>query len=267
MGSLRVKKYIYHGGISNVFLGSFKGQSCVIKQYFAKRSKEFEREKETLRLLDCAYVARPIILGKSRVLGFNFEGTDLRSLIERDALGGIPVESISMQILRGLSYIHSRGVVHFDIKPSNILCNGGKIKIIDFGSAKYSDEVVTQYNCTNCFCSLEYLLGFPTARPCKDIWSFGCVLYELLCGKALFESEEALGVISEILNVFGSPADYERLNLRHMEFISIAGHKPENTMPKFDTIDRRHRTLLTGLMDLDPDARVSAETALRFYEM
>lgn len=266
MGSLKVRRYIYRGDISNVFLGSFKGQSCVIKQYFTKKSKEFEREKETLRQLNCAHVARPIILGKNRILGFNFEGTDLKSLIEQGALGGISVKSVSVQILSGLRYMHSKGVVHFDIKPSNILYNGGRAKLIDFGSAKYSGETISQYNCTNCFCSLEYLLGFPAARPCKDIWSFGCVLYELLCGKALFTNEGALGVVSEILSTFGSPKDYGRLNLRHMDLIDVSGYEPCNFESKFGTLDEENRMFLAGLMDLDPDLRVSAETALEFYE-
>lgn len=266
MRGLRVEKYIYHGRISNVFLGSFGGQSCVIKRYFTKKSKEFEREKEALRKLSYPHIARPIIFGKSRILGFNFEGADLKSLIEQNAFDKDSVRLISMQILSGLGYIHSKGIVHFDIKPSNILYSNGNAKIIDFGSAKYNGETISQYNCTNCFCSLEYLLGFPTAKPCKDVWSFGCVLYELLCGRPLFESEGALGVISEILGVFGSPRNYKRLNLRHMEFINIAGYEPSNFKLKFCMVEGEYRAFITSLMDLDPDMRASAETALEFYK-
>lgn len=265
MGSIRVKKYMHHGSISSVFLGTFRGRGCVVKRYFAENSTEFQRERDVLRLLNCPHVARLVVAGKSRTLGFNFEGADLSLLIGQGAVDRALAESISVQILRGMDYIHSRGIVHFDIKPSNILYNGTRAMLIDFGSAKYDGEAISQYNCTNSFCSLEYLLGYPTARPCKDIWSFGCVLYELLCGRPLFESEAALGVVSEILNVFGSPANYERLELKHMALVSVAGHRPCNPELKFGTVDGRHRTLLMSLMELDPDARASASDVLELY--
>lgn len=266
MGSIGVKKYIHHGANSSVFLGSFKGRGCVVKRYFAENAAEFQREKEVLRLLDCAYVAKPIVIGKSRILGFNFEGADLRVLVSRNAVEKTSVESISVQILRGMSYIHSKGIVHFDIKPSNILYDGARVRLIDFGSAKYDGETIAQYNCTNSFCSLEYLLGYPTARPCKDVWSFGCVLYELLCGKPFFESDAALGVVSEILSTFGSPKDYARLGLKHMEFINIAGHVSCSPDLKLGTVDEKNRSFLMSLMSLDPDTRASTKDALEFYK-
>jgi serine/threonine-protein kinase len=121
------------------------------------------------------------------------EGTDLRSRLQKEAVPAAEAVEIARQVAEGLAYAHARGVVHRDIKPGNIMLNGGgQAKIMDFGLArmrmadhKTSTGMVLG---TPRYMSPEQISGQPVDQR-SDIFSLGIVLYEMLTGTRLFAGE------------------------------------------------------------------------------
>ena len=116
--------------------------------------------------------------------------------------------SIGRQVAEAISAAHEKGVVHRDLKPDNIkITPNGRVKVLDFGLAKAtvtegSSEVTdTQPGHiigTPAYMSPEQARGQPIDKR-SDIWSFGCVLYEMLTGMVLFKDETASDTLANIL--------------------------------------------------------------------
>ena len=107
------------------------------------------------------------------------------------------------QIMRGLSHAHSRGIIHRDIKPQNIMVlRDGSVKVADFGIACLADsaQTLTQEALGSVhYISPEQARGDrPDAR--SDIYSSGVVLYEMLTGRLPFEGESAVAVAIQHLS-------------------------------------------------------------------
>jgi predicted Ser/Thr protein kinase len=103
--------------------------------------------------------------------------------------------SVMLQVAEGLRFAHERGVVHRDVKPSNVmLLNDGGAKILDFGIARFLDSTRTRHTMQGfIFGTIEYLspdqLQGVDADPLTDIFSFGVICYELLSGNQPFRAE------------------------------------------------------------------------------
>lgn len=99
------------------------------------------------------------------------------------------LQKLIIDLLVALKFLKSRGIIHCDIKPENILFlneHSKNVKLIDFGSATFIDDIDYSYLQTRPYRSPEIVFG------CKfdfsvDIWSLGCVLYELVAFKLLFK--------------------------------------------------------------------------------
>ncbi|RPI00171.1 MAG: hypothetical protein EHM72_09990 [Calditrichaeota bacterium] len=110
----------------------------------------------------------------------------------------------ALQIANGLNAAHNRGIIHRDIKSSNImLTDDGRIKIMDFGLAKFADGVdITKDQTTLgtvAYMAPELIKGKP-ATPQSDIFSYGVVLYEMLTGKLPFDGEYEAAILYSIMN-------------------------------------------------------------------
>src|SRR5258708_1702376 len=139
--------------------------------------------------------------------------------------GPLPIEKAveyAGQILDALDAAHCKGIAHRDLKPANILVTKPGIKLLDFGLAKQcaplkeSDATLTQALTsqgqilgTLQYMSPEQLQGKETDAR-SDLFSFGCVLYEMLTGKRAFEGESAASVIAAILDREPAPLTVAR---------------------------------------------------------
>jgi protein-serine/threonine kinase len=102
------------------------------------------------------------------------------------------VKNIFKQIMAAISYMHSEGLVHGDVKDENILIDeNGKVKLIDFGSAScFTQKKFTRFLGTIQYASPEILRGDSSYDgPAAEVWALGCCLYTMLTGQIPFRSK------------------------------------------------------------------------------
>ncbi len=135
------------------------------------------------------------------------EGESLRQRLERE--GQLPIEdalSIASEVASALAYAHSRSVLHRDIKPENILLSGGHAVVADFGIARAITEAggerLTETGLavgTAAYMSPEQAAAEPRLDGRTDVYSLGCVLYEMLAGQPPFVGSSVQAVIARKL--------------------------------------------------------------------
>jgi len=134
------------------------------------------------------------------------QGRPLDDLMQSEFRGGLPLERawpVIRAVGSALQYGHGRGIIHCDLKPSNVfLCDDGVVKVLDFGVARRvpvadHDTLSTLFDprvrigaVTSAFASLELLSGMP-ADPRDDVYSLSCLTYELICGMHPFQLYDA----------------------------------------------------------------------------
>lgn len=127
------------------------------------------------------------------------------------------VKLFSYQMLRSLSYIHSLGICHRDIKPQNILVDVKRhvLQMCDFGSAKKltKGEPNVSYICSRYYRAPELIFGCSEYSQAIDIWSTACVIAEVVLGKAIFPGESAVDQIVEIIKILGTPSKNQILSM------------------------------------------------------
>ena len=111
-------------------------------------------------------------------------------------------------VLQGLDCLHSRGIMHRDLKPANILLNNsGGLKICDFGLARHcrTSDLESHYTplvVTMWYRAPELLLGYREYSTAVDMWSAGCILFELYAaGRPLFPGKDDTEQINRIFEV------------------------------------------------------------------
>lgn len=160
-------------------------------------------------------------------------GDTLAECIARERLGLHEMLSISHQVACALVAAHDHGIIHRDLKPGNIkITPEGNVKVLDFGLAKAMEAAETQDQQstvtqpgrvigTPVYMSPEQARGKPTDKH-TDVWSFGCVLYEMLAGRVPFEGDTGSDILASIL---GSEPDW--------------GALPSETPPSIQVLLRR----------------------------
>jgi len=178
----------------------------------------FVREARASALLDhsniCTVYEIDEIEGQTFIVMAYLEGILLKDKIKNEKFSVDDALNIGVQLADGLSEAHAKGIIHRDIKASNIMISSkGQAKIMDFGLAKSSQltQITTSGTRmgTVAYMSPEQAKG-AEADFRSDIWSLGVVLYEMLSGKLPFPGENIHAVMYAILNEEPIPV----LNLR-----------------------------------------------------
>ncbi|MFE1953277.1 serine/threonine-protein kinase [Streptomyces sp. NPDC059524] len=119
--------------------------------------------------------------------------------------------AITAQVAAGLSAAHEQGVIHRDIKPANVMLSDDRtVKITDFGIARFAEESAGNLTATGKiigtadYLAPERALGRP-ALPASDVYSLGCVLYQLLTGRAPFRGSTSLDVVQQHVSATPAP--------------------------------------------------------------
>ncbi|XP_050232200.1 mitogen-activated protein kinase kinase kinase 20-like [Mercurialis annua] len=203
------------GGFGSVFIAKLKKPSSVypptaaVKSAEVSESSSLHKEKEIYSsLYGCPYVLQ--CFGEETTTdqyGNTFynilleyaSGGTLHSLIKKSGGCGLPesdVKRYTRFILKGIDYIHSHGYVHCDLKPENVLLVstdasvGGEFvpKIGDFGLAKKIGDSFT--GGTTSYMAPE-TVGYRIQETPSDIWALGCIVFEMLTGKRVWDSSAA----------------------------------------------------------------------------
>jgi len=187
-----------------------------------ERLHRFEREARMLAALNHPHIGA--IYGLEDVDSIRFlvlELVDGETLAERIARAAPAIAldealAIALQLTDALDAAHEKGIVHRDLKPGNIkITADGVVKVLDFGLAKIDSPesdanpshspTVTVHGTragvilgTAAYMSPEQTRGRPVDKR-TDVWAFGCVLYEMLAGRAAFAGETVSDIIAAIL--------------------------------------------------------------------
>ena len=166
-------------------------------------------------------------------------GESLSRVIEREKrLSDIKVLDIIAQTSRALAAAHSRGLVHRDIKPGNLLITpDGRVKITDFGIARVGDQVpltkTGQVMGTVQYLAPEQATGKPST-PATDLYSLGVVAYEALSGKRPFTGENQMAIAMAHINEM-PPALPESIDPRVQNLVLSCLAKKPNQRPESAT--------------------------------
>jgi serine/threonine protein kinase/Tol biopolymer transport system component len=220
IGSYRITAKLGEGGMGTVYRAtdSRLGREVAIKFSAQQFSERFEREACAIAALNHPHVCQLYDVGPNYLVMELIEGTPLR--------GPLPLEKAieyAGQILDALDAAHAKGITHRDLKPANILVTKQGIKLLDFGLAKQQSPVLTEADATVTqaltrdgqiagtlqYMSPEQLQG-KEINARSDLFSFGCVLYEMLTGKRAFEGQSTASVIAAILEREPAPLEVAR---------------------------------------------------------
>ena len=207
-GLYAISRELGGGGMSRVFEAedTALGRTVVIKVLHPElaagvNAERFKREVQLSARLQHPHIVPVLTAGEVEGLPYYVmpfvKGESLRA---RLAHGPLPIgEAVSVlaDVAKALAYAHSEGVVHRDIKPDNVLLSSGAATVADFGIAKalssarqgQSGETLTSLGTslgTPAYMAPEQVAGDPNVDQRADIYSFGCVAYELLSGQTPF---------------------------------------------------------------------------------
>lgn len=180
------------------------------------------------------------------------------------------VKNYMYQLCKSIDHMHRNGIFHRDVKPENILIKDDVVKLADFGSCRsvYSKQPYTEYISTRWYRAPECLLtdGYYTYK--MDMWSVGCVFFEVLSLHPLFPGSNEVDQIAKIHDVLGTPSSSILKKLQNksrsmnFNFPTKTGTGISKLLPH-DHVSQECIELIELMCTYDPDERITAKQALR----
>ncbi|KAJ3091884.1 kinase subunit of RNA polymerase II carboxy-terminal domain kinase I, partial [Physocladia obscura] len=180
------------------------------------------------------------------------------------------IKCLMKQLFEGLAYLHEKGIIHRDMKGSNLLLNNdGILKLADFGLARY--ETIPKIEYTNRVITLWYrppelLLGSTNYGPEIDLWSSGCIMAEMYIRKPLLPGNDEVSQLEQIWKLCGVPSEETWAGALYLPWWTFM--RPTKVHPRVlkDFMKRymvgEAMTLLDSLLALDPFSRPTARDVL-----
>lgn len=223
-------------------------------------------------------------------------GSNLKEyIVSENRVRGFTKEII-YQIISAIAYLHGFGIIHRDLTPSNILLVNGIVKLIDFSLSKRRLDQLENTKNTPELCSLWYrspelLFGSVEYDNKSDVWSIGCILAELVLGKALFNLNSEEGMVCRLIDTFGfiqrdyyEDKELAKWNLyekNYKEHVRDYNYSFDNRLnpEKYNDIPTGESNqdatflldneycfdLLKKLLHINPKIRISSQEALEHY--
>ena len=216
--------------------------------------------------------------GNTVVLALEYCVTDLETIVKDDSIDLPPqnVKCYMQMLLSGVAFLHSRWVLHRDLKPNNLLLNAnGILKIADFGFARSfgsPDRLMTIRAVTIYYRCPELLFCVRKYGAAVDMWSVGCIFGELMLRRPYLRgaSLKEMDQIDAIFKNRGTPtiSDWPGImDLGDQKDLMLSWKRHEKT--PFNTDDASATEvsidLLNRLLDYNPAKRISAEHALTHH--
>jgi serine/threonine protein kinase len=290
------KYYVVHevgrGSTGSVFLSHdpFYGRDVAIKLYHATSSDDAEGRN-----------ARRMFLGEAKMVGklqhpnivpiFDAGEEDGRRYVVTEHIHGartltqycragslLPVDqvvSIMYKCAKALHYAHSRGVVHRDVKPSNILLTQeGDVRIVDFGIALVADSDVSRLEGvagSPAYMSPEQVQGLELDAR-SDLYSLGAVMYEMLCGQRPFRAGALGKLLRQVVQQAPEalrdvraeiPEDLDQVVLKALEKDPNDRYRTGSEFA--GELTRVHQKLRATQAEMDDEERFAVLRKLRFF--
>ncbi|KAL9224350.1 hypothetical protein vseg_000393 [Gypsophila vaccaria] len=192
------------------------------------------------------------------------------------------LQSITIQVLEALRFLHGLGLIHCDLKPENILVKSYsrcEVKVIDLGSSCFETDHLCSYVQSRSYRAPEVILGLSYDNKI-DIWSLGCILAELCTGNVLFQNDSPATLLARVIGII-APIDqgmlakgrdtYKYFTKNHMLYErNQETNRLEYLIPKKTSL--RHRLpmgdqgfidFVGHLLEVNPKKRPSASEALK----
>ena len=215
---------------------------------------------------------------KKLYLVFEFMDYDLKKFLDKNGspLPSQLVKSYLYQIIAAIKYCHSKRILHRDLKPQNLLIDkNGAIKLADFGLARAFGvpiKTLTHEVLTLWYRAPEILLGQKEYSTPIDMWSIGCIFYEMAHRKPLFAGDSEIDQIFRIFQMYGTPHEKLWPGITKLPDFkqTFPQFKPKGLNNYCSLLDDNGLDLLSKMVVYDPCKRISAKNAMnhvRYFTM
>ena len=220
-GKYIIQDIIRSGGMAHIYKASDPETKNIVAIKVLQSSsanrkavKGFILEAKMLKKLNHPNIIQIMDFGKEKGIPYAVmeyvNGEDLKKLLLYKKIKEIRRRNdIILQIGRGLNYLHENNIIHHDIKPENILVSkNNKVKIIDFGLARYNRLRIFSRNRfidgTPTYMSPEQIRKRHTDKR-TDIYSYGITIYEMLTGRAPYQANDKNAIMKAHIDIHIRP--------------------------------------------------------------
>ncbi|KAF9567317.1 Pkinase-domain-containing protein [Agrocybe pediades] len=265
----------------------YKAQNTMTGTYVALKRIRMETERDgfpvtamreikllqSLRHSNVVRLYEMMVSNGSVYMVFEYMDHDLTGVLSQTQFNFLDehLKSLCHQMLAGLAYLHHKGVIHRDIKGSNILINNrGELKLADFGLARfyqkrrradYTNRVITLW-----YRPPELLFGATIYGPEVDMWSAGCIMLELFTKKPIFQGADEIHQLEVIFKILGTPTAEHWPDLVNLPWYELV--KPQHAITsRFREAFQKWMSpaaldLAEQLLAYDPARRITAMQAM-----